>query len=120
VNNDRQLSVVYSAADIFVIPSSQDNLPNTVLESMACGTPVLGYAVGGIQDMVRPGITGAQVPPEDVEALTAGIVDLLGNPQRLGEMAANCRRVALEEYPLTLQASRYIRLYDAMTGKYFS
>jgi hypothetical protein len=52
--------------------------------------------------------------------LTAGIVDLLGNPQRLGEMAANCRRVALEEYPLTLQASRYIRLYDAMTGKYFS
>jgi glycosyltransferase involved in cell wall biosynthesis len=120
VDNDRQLSVVYSAADIFVMPSRQDNLPNTVLESMACGTPVLGHSVGGIQDMVRPGVTGAQVPPEDVEALTAGIVDMLGNPQWLDEMSANCRRVALEEYPLTLQASRYIRLYDAMTGKYFS
>lgn len=117
IGNDRQLSAVYSAADIFVIPSRQDNLPNTVLESMACGTPVLGYAVGGVPDMVRPGVTGSHVQPGNVEALAAGIVNLLGDAHKLEEMAANCRRIVMEEYPLALQATRYARLYEEMTGR---
>lgn len=111
VNNDRHLSVLYSAADIFIIPSLEDNLPNTVLEAMACGTPVLGAAVGGIPDMVRPGVTGMLVPPKDVAALASAIVQLLRNPEDLREMRLNCRRIALEEYPLDLQARRYSRLY---------
>jgi glycosyltransferase involved in cell wall biosynthesis len=60
VNNDRFLSMVYSAADLFVICSLQDNLPNTVLEAMACGVPVVGVNAGGIPDMVRNGITGSR------------------------------------------------------------
>ena len=113
VNNDRQLSVVYSAADIFIIPSLEDNLPNTVLEAMACGTPVLGFAVGGIPDMVRPGVTGMLVPPADSEALGRAIVQLLSDPEHLGEMGACCRRVATEEYSSDLQAIRYSMLYAA-------
>lgn len=116
VTNDRQLSAVYSAADIFVIPSRQDNLPNTVLESMACGTPVLGYAVGGIPDMVRPGLTGLHVPAGDVPALAGGIESLLREPRRLAEMSANCRRMILEEYPLALQARRYLSLYGELAA----
>ena len=111
VNNDRHLSVLYSAADVFIIPSLEDNLPNTVLEAMACGTPVLGSAIGGIPDMVRPGVTGMLVPPKDVAALASAIVQLLRNPEQLREMGLNCRRIALEEYSLEMQAHRYSRLY---------
>ncbi len=113
VKNDYHLSVVYSAADIFIIPSLEDNLPNTVLEAMACGTPVLGFAAGGVPDMVRPGVTGMLVPPADVEALGSAIMQLLRDPEHLGEMGLNCRRVATEEYSLDLQASRYSQLYAA-------
>jgi glycosyltransferase involved in cell wall biosynthesis len=116
VNNDRQMSVIYSAADIFIIPSLEDNLPNTVLEAMACGTPALGSAVGGIPDMIRPGVTGMLVPPKNVEALVCTIMQLLRDPEQLGEMRLNCRRIALEEYSLDLQAYRYSRLYAEVLG----
>lgn len=114
LSQDRILSAVYSAADLFVIPSLQDNLPNTVLESMACGTPVVGFAVGGIPDMVRPGVSGALIEPENVAGLRAGIQDLLRDPDQLGRMGVNCRRIVEEEYSLELQARRYEALYTKL------
>ena len=117
IEQDRLQSLVYSAADIIVIPSIQDNLPNTVLESIACGTPVVGFDVGGIPDMVRPGITGLLAPAQDSEALSAAIVELLYDPGRLAEMSANCRRVAEEEYTLERQTKAYVRLYKALVGQ---
>src|SRR4030095_1988530 len=112
LGNERLRALVYSAADVFVIPSLYDNLPQTVLEATACGTPVVGFAVGGIPDMVRPGVTGWVVPPQDVGALRATIRALLQDPARRAEMAANCRRIAVEEYALEVQARRYIDLYE--------
>ncbi len=114
VTHDRWLSLIYSAADVFVIPSLQDNLPNTVLESMACGTPVIGFAVGGIADMVRPGVTGILVPPSDVGGLRVAISDLLHDPVRLAAMRDNCRRIAVEEYSRELQVRRYAELYKSL------
>ena len=110
----RWLSLVYSAADLFVIPSLQDNLPNTVLEAMACGTPVVGFAVGGIPDMVRPGITGLLVPPCDVVGLLAAILDLVHDERKRKEMSSSCRRIAVEEYSLELQARRYSEIYKSL------
>ncbi len=114
LGNERFLSLVYSAADVFVIPSLQDNLPQTVLEATACGTPVIGFAVGGIPDMVRPGVTGLLVPARDVMALRAAIRDLLQDPTKRTQMAANCRRLAVEEYALEVQAKRYVELYETI------
>lgn len=114
MNNDRLLSLAYSAADVFVIPSLQDNLPNTVLESMACGTPVVGFAVGGIPDMVQPGVTGMLVPPRDTVGLLAAILSLIHDEKTRREMSSNCRRIAVEEYSLELQARRYSELYKSL------
>jgi glycosyltransferase involved in cell wall biosynthesis len=114
VTDDRLLSLMYSAADLFVIPSRQDNLPNTVLEALACGLPVVGFDVGGIPEMVRPGVTGLLAPSGDVEALGSAIVGLLDDDAGRREMALNCRQVAVEEYPLELQARRYSDLYSAV------
>jgi glycosyltransferase involved in cell wall biosynthesis len=114
INNDLMLSVVYSAADLFVIPSVQDNLPNTVLESMACGTPVVGFDVGGIPDMVRPGVTGLLSPVGDVNALREAIASLLQDPMKRAELSANCRQTVLNEYTLEIQACNYLKLYQSL------
>jgi len=117
IENDRQLALFYSAADVFVIPSLQENLPNTVMEALACGTSVVGFAVGGIPDMVRPGVTGSLVPPEDVRSLRTAIVELLQDTDKRARMALNCRRIAVEEYALKVQAQRYSELYREITER---
>lgn len=114
IDDDRLLSLAYSAADLFVIPSLQDNLPNTVMEALACGTPIVGSEVGGIPDMVRPGVTGALAPPKDAAALGAAIAALLNHPERLIEMSGHCRRVALQEYDAALQGRRYVECYRTL------
>jgi glycosyltransferase involved in cell wall biosynthesis len=111
VGDERLLSLMYSAADLFVIPSRQDNLPNTVLESLACGLPVVGFDVGGIPEMVRPGVTGLLARSGNIDELGIAIAELLEDDTGRREMALNCRQVAVKEYSLELQASRYVELY---------
>jgi glycosyltransferase involved in cell wall biosynthesis len=113
IENRRLLSLVYSAADVCVVPSLQDNQPNTVLEAMACGTPVVGFNVGGIPDMIRPGITGALTPAGDGKALRNAIVDLLSQPEKRAFMSASCRDLVMREYPLEVQIRRYLELYES-------
>ncbi len=114
VEDDSQLALAYAAADVFVIPSREDNLPNTVLESISCGTPVVGFAAGGIPEMVRDGLTGRLAAAGDVRALRDGIADILLHPDHRRQMSAECRSVAESEYSLSLQARRYQELYASM------
>jgi glycosyltransferase involved in cell wall biosynthesis len=116
LDNDRMLSLVYSAADLYVIASRQDNLPNTVMEAMACGVPVVGFEIGGIPDMVRHGVNGLLAPPFDVGAFGARIMELVHDPARRAEMAANCRRISEQEFSLDLQARRYMALYQKLVA----
>jgi glycosyltransferase involved in cell wall biosynthesis len=109
IESERILSLVYSAADILVLTSLQDNLPNTVLESVACGTPVLGFDVGGLRDVIRSG-TGTLVPLGDTRALCAAIEDFFDNPARRMEMSENCQHLA-QQYSLETCARRYMELY---------
>jgi glycosyltransferase involved in cell wall biosynthesis len=111
VESDLLLSVLYSVADVFVIPSRQDNLPNTVLESMACGTPVVGFEIGGIPDMVRPGQTGWLTEAENIRALRQSIEQALADDENRERMGARCRDVVEAEYTLEVQARAYRRLY---------
>jgi glycosyltransferase involved in cell wall biosynthesis len=115
VRDEETMSMVYSLADVFVIPSLQDNLPNTSLEALACGVPTVAFSVAGLVDVVRPGKTGALVTPGDVDGLGEAIAGLLNDDEERKKMAAACRRVALEEYALEVQARRYVALYEAMT-----
>jgi glycosyltransferase involved in cell wall biosynthesis len=118
IEDEVALARVYCAADIFVIPSLQDNLPNTVLEAMACGVPVAGFDVGGIPAMVRPGETGLLAPVRDVDALRVAIATLLENDELRRAMAARCRRVAVKEFSLECQSSAYTRLFESMSERF--
>jgi len=110
IENEELMAAVYSAADLFVSPSLQDNLPNTVLESLACGTPVIGSHTGGIPEMVRPGETGWLFETGNVEALRATLREALATRDLTG-LRTRCREVAEREYSLELQAERYSKLY---------
>jgi len=112
IRDDRRLSEVYSAVDVFVIPSRQDNLPNTMIEAMACGTPVVGFAVGGIPDMVHPGETGILVPIGDVAGLRQAVERVLNDRDLQNRMGGRCRELVLRDCRPAVQASRYISLFQ--------
>jgi glycosyltransferase involved in cell wall biosynthesis len=114
IESERLLAAIYSSADLFVIPSLQDNLPNTVLEAMACGTPVVGFDTGGIPDMVRPGETGWLAGVGDVRALREAIQRALSDDAGRTRMGRQCRAVVEKEYTLEVQTQRYMALYRKM------
>jgi glycosyltransferase involved in cell wall biosynthesis len=113
VENNQMLPLVYSAADVFVMPSLQEAFGYTTIEAMACGTPVIGFDTGGTSDMIQPGRTGVLVPVGDVDALRRAIADLLADREALEAMSATCRQVVLEHYTIEKQTRRYLELYEA-------
>jgi glycosyltransferase involved in cell wall biosynthesis len=114
VRHERMLATVYSAADLFVAPSRQDNLPNTVLEAMACGTPVLGFAVGGLPDMVKVKRTGWLANEVTAEGLTEALRTAVNEIRGGLDLATNCRQLVEEEYSLNVQATRYSELFASL------
>jgi glycosyltransferase involved in cell wall biosynthesis len=114
IRDDRVLSLAYSAADVYAIASLQESFGQTVTESMACGTPVAGFASGGIVDMVRPGVTGELAPTKDVPALRQAVKNLLNNGDVRAKMSENCRRIVLAEYSLEVQSRAYLSLYERL------
>ncbi len=117
VSGHRLKSVVYSAADVCVLPTRGEGLPNVLLESMACGTPMVSFDVGGVPDLVRPNMTGYLAKPEDVQDLRDGILYLLEDPSLREAMHERCRRIACKEYAVELEVQRYIALYRQVLQK---
>lgn len=117
VEGDRLKTIFYNAADLLLCPTRADNLPLVLQEAMACGTPLVSFDIGGVPDLVRPGVTGYLAQPEDPQDLCNGIVQLLEDKTLRGKMAQNCRRIAETEYPIELQAQRYIDLYQQILNQ---
>jgi glycosyltransferase involved in cell wall biosynthesis len=114
VSSDHLKAIAYSAADLFIFPTRADNLPLVLQESMACGTPMVSFKIGGVSDLVRPGETGYLAAPEDTEDFCHGIIQLLEAQSRRTQMAHNCRTIALAEYTIEQQTDRYIALYQGL------
>ena len=110
------MSVVYSAADLFVIPSLQEAFGQTSLEAMACGTPVVGFDTGGIPDTVRPGETGWLAEVGNVDALSRTLTNALRDRDRLRRMGQTCREMVMAEFSLARQRNRYTALYQTLVG----
>jgi glycosyltransferase involved in cell wall biosynthesis len=111
VGGHRLKAMAYSAADLFVLPTRGEALGNVLLESMACGTPMVSFDVGGVPDLVRPGITGYLARPADAQDLRDGIWQLLEDAPLRQAMSQQCRAIAVEEYSVELEVQRYIALY---------
>ncbi|MCB1356419.1 MAG: glycosyltransferase [Maritimibacter sp.] len=105
------LRLVYSAADIFVAPSRQDNLPNTVVEASACGVPSVAFDIGGMSDIITDGETGALAPAFETGALAAGMARLLRAP--IAQEKVRAAAEAKFSHAATLPA--YLALYERLS-----
>lgn len=114
VSDREKMAELYSVADLFVIPSIADNLPNTILESLACGTPVLGFDTGGVPEMVKEGKTGFLVDVGNTEMLAYKIRKAIDNPSLLEIMSSQAVLYCNEHFSLEKQAFDYMKLYEAM------
>lgn len=114
LRDDISVVLAYAAADVFVIPSLIDNLPNTVLESLACGTPVVGFDIGGMSDMVLHEQNGYLAAPYDTQDLCNGIHYVLEHAKANTQLAEHARNTVLDTFTLRHQAKAYIELYQSL------
>ena len=112
LRDEEQLRFVYCAADIFLLPSLEDNLPNTILESLSCGTPVIAFDTGGIRDIVIDGRTGFTLPLGNHRAFGEAIAALCINQKQRESLGQNARALMAEQFALANQARDYAALYQ--------
>lgn len=113
--SDRRLQgQLYRSADVFWLPSLEDNQPQTALEAMACGTAVVGFAVGGVPEAVRQDQTGVVVPAKDAKAMAAATCDLLRDRARLARLSQAGEKMVRHEFTPSRQALSYLALYRSI------
>lgn len=117
LSDDVSLSLAFSAVDVFVAPSRQENLSNTVMESLACGTPVVAFDVGGMPDMIDHRITGYLACPKDTCDLAHGISWVLADKDRLQAMRGKAREKVENHFEIKNIAGRYLELYHDIVGR---
>lgn len=117
LGDDISLSLIYAAADVFVAPSLQDNLPNTVLEALACGTPSIAFKIGGMPDMIDHGQNGYLAQPYEIKDLAKGIEWILQDRERHYKLCEMAREKVNNSFMLNQQGKRYKQLYTEILNK---
>ena len=113
ISSDDHLAKCYSAADAFITPSLEDNLPNTVMESLACATPVVAFTTGRIPDMVKHMQNGYLAEYENAEDLANGIEWLYHRPNK-EEIQKAARLSILTHFSEEVIAAEHIHLYETL------
>lgn len=114
LDDDVSLKLLYCSVDVMVVPSLQENLSNVIMESMACGTPVVGFNIGGNSDMIEHLKTGYLAKPFDPEDLAKGIKWIIEKGNEMG-ISENNRKKVLLEFDSNLIAKRHLELYKQLT-----
>lgn len=117
LSDDVSLALVYSAADLFVAPSTQDNLPNTVVESLSCGVPCVAFKIGGMAEMIEHKINGYLSTPFDTEDLAKGVKWVLEDSERYAALKKCSRETAVSKFSYEIQANSYASLFEDLIQK---
>ena len=105
----------YRAADVFVLPSSREGLPNALLEAMASGLACIASRLPGITDhLVRDRENGVLVPPGDVSAIADALRELFGDATLAARLGIAARRTIETAYTLEVTAARHLELYRSL------
>lgn len=114
ITGERLKAEAFCAADVYIHASRADNLPNTILESILCGTPVLAVNAGGVPEAVRPPVTGWLVDDWTPAALAAAIESVMRDLPWSDDRRARCRDAGVKDFNARLQAQRYIALFQQL------
>lgn len=112
VHEPAQLARLYAALDLLLYPTLADNHPLVCIESLCCGTPIVGFATGGVPEIVRDGLDGLLVPTHDGAALTNAAVTLLQDTALREKMGKEAAISASQRFNLELFAQRYEKVYE--------
>ena len=118
IEEEDKLARLFAAADVFVAPFAEDNLPNVILEALACGTPVVAFAAGGIPEAVDHQRNGFLAPVGDAAQLGRGIAWLLSDTSRLDEVRRAARETAEARFDLVDCTRRYEELFTDIAAKH--
>lgn len=116
INDSNIMRDLYALSDLFILPSKEDNLPNTVLEAMACETPVVAFNIGGVPDMVDHKKNGYLAEPFEDEVLSEGIRWCLDSDEKLKNLSSNAREKIISDFQVTKQSEKYVALYKDIIG----
>lgn len=114
LNDDISLALAYAAADVFVVPSIQDNLPNTAIEAMACGKPCVAFNIGGMPDIIEHQTNGYLARPFEVEDLARGVAWVLEDVDRYQKLCTRAHDKVKQEFTQELQARSYLSLFEEL------
>lgn len=114
VRDDIMLALIYSAADVMVVPSIQEAFGQTASEALSCGTPVVAFNATGLKDIVDHQENGYLATPFEVEDLEKGIIWVLENKERHHKLKVHAREKSLREFASEVQARRYLFLYKEL------
>ncbi len=109
IHSSEQLAQIYQASDCYVTTSLEENLPNTIMEAMSCGTPCIGFEVGGIPEMITHQINGYVAKSFDTHDFANGIQWVLEQDEQLGK---NARNKVESEYSEKLVAQQHLNFYQ--------
>jgi len=112
--SEEELRLAYSTADLTVVPSREDNLPNIAVESIASGTPCVTFDVGGLSDIVSHRENGYLAEPFDTDKLADGIDWVLDDSSRLKKISKQSRNLAEDKFGVEKVVGDYIRIYNSL------
>lgn len=115
----KDIPAVLAQTDIFTLPSLWEGLPLTAIEAMAAARPVVLTDVGGNSELVQSGLNGMIVPPDDVDALAATLMELLNDEQRRTEMGRAARQRVQYDFSIDTIAAQHEALYESIWNKHY-
>lgn len=115
IKDEEILNQLYNAADVMVVPSRQDNLPNTVLESIRTGTPVVGFKIGGLPDMIVHGKNGYLAQPFNIDELCKGLEFILNNKEI--DFKGNCIKHFSDFFSQKVVVPKLVEYYNEAVNK---
>lgn len=110
IHDDVTLKIIYCSASVMVVPSLQENLANTIMESLACGTPVVAFDIGGNSDMIEHLHNGYLANPFDIMDLTRGIEYIL-NANSSAQLSQNAREIICTNFSTSVMVKQYQNIY---------
>ncbi len=114
VDNDASLADLYSATDVTVVPSREDNMPLSAMEAQTCGRPVTAFAIGGLPDIVEHRATGYLARPFDTDDLASGIIECLGDAAGLQLWSQQAAARAQATWSPEIVVPRYLETYAGL------